>query len=283
MIKKICVIDNFNYSQFLTECLNSVFNQTVPFDKVVIIDDGSTDQSTEIINNFCKNHSNLIPIFKKNEGQLSCFNAASEYIEEESQVFFLDSDDIYPRDFLELIMDKLNGDMFDFVFASAKNFSNVADIPLTALTNSSDDVLWNKTSALVRMRGMWIGDVTSTLSISGKVYKSLLPYPHQEDWRSRADDVIIYGASIIGAKKLSIPSLSIGYRRHNQSDSTINDNANLSPEKQARRDQNLKRLFDHYCAKFQLKRSPDFDDIISEYDNLGPAKGILKANGFKLF
>ena len=278
---KICVINNFNYSQFLSDCLNSVFNQTVPFDKVVIVDDGSTDQSTEIINNFCKNYSNLIPILKKNEGQLSCFNAAYEYIEEESQVFFLDSDDIYPRDFLELILDKLNGDMFDLVYVSAKKFSNIADIPLSALCNSSDDLVWNKTSALVRMWGIWLGDVTSTLSISGKVYKSLLPYPYQEDWRSRADDVIIYGASIIGAKKLSIPSLSIGYRRHSQSDATINNNEVLTPEKQARRDQNLMRLFDYYCARFQLKRSPEINEIFEEYGNLcNAAKTVLKDCGY---
>jgi glycosyltransferase involved in cell wall biosynthesis len=284
MIKKVCVINNYNYAQFLSDCLNSVLNQSLPFDKVVIVDDGSTDNSIEIIKNFCKNNSNLFPIFKANGGQLSCFNVASVYVDDESQVFFLDSDDVYPKDYLELIMNKLGGDMFDFVYTSGKHFSNIADIALTALSNDHADILWNKTSAIVRQQSIWIGDITSSLSVSGRIYKSILPYPYPEDWRSRADDLIIYGASIIGAKKLSIPSLSIGYRRHNQSDSSINHEAYLSQDQQLRRGQNIERMFDHFCAKFQLKRNPDFTEIMTDYDNLDlVSKQILNARRFEFF
>jgi hypothetical protein len=43
-------------------------------------------------------------------------------------------------------------------------------------------------------------------------------------------------------------------------------------------------MFDHFCAKFKLKRNPDFTEIITEYDKLGPVKkGILKSRKFQFF
>jgi glycosyltransferase involved in cell wall biosynthesis len=283
-INKICVINNYNYGRFLSDCLNSVINQTIPFDKVVIVDDGSTDNSTMIIKKFCKNNSNLIPIYKANAGQLSCFNAASVYVDEESQVFFLDSDDAYPKDYLELFMSKLHNDMFDFAYSSSKEFTDNANVALTALSNDQVDILWNKTSAIVRQQGIWIGNATSSISVSGRIYKSLLPYPFPEDWISRADDLFVYGASIIGAKKLFIPSLSFSYRRHTKSDSTNKNYANPTQEERLRRDQNITRMFNHFCTKFHLKRRPDFTEVTTECDKLGAdTKLKLKSLEFPFF
>ena len=48
------VVINYNYSSFLTECLQSIKNQTVLPDEVILIDDASTDNSFKIMKAFCK-------------------------------------------------------------------------------------------------------------------------------------------------------------------------------------------------------------------------------------
>lgn len=58
---KISVImPNFNSEKFLPEAISSILNQTFTDFEFIIIDDGSTDNSVEIIKNFKKNDSRII-------------------------------------------------------------------------------------------------------------------------------------------------------------------------------------------------------------------------------
>jgi glycosyltransferase involved in cell wall biosynthesis len=111
MLERICLINNFNYSKYFRQCLDSVFHQTNPFDRVIIVDDGSTDNSAEIIRSYQSQHRNLTPIFKENGGQLSTLNAAVNLDSQNSQIFLLDADDIYPPDYLQLIIEKCNNQL----------------------------------------------------------------------------------------------------------------------------------------------------------------------------
>ncbi|MGH7801488.1 MAG: glycosyltransferase family 2 protein [Thermodesulfobacteriota bacterium] len=66
------IINNYNYGRFLKGCIESALNQTYPHTEVIIVDDGSTDNSREII---AKYRERAILILKQNEGQASAFNA----------------------------------------------------------------------------------------------------------------------------------------------------------------------------------------------------------------
>lgn len=58
-------ITNHNYSDYLSKAIDSCLNQTFKNIEIIIIDDGSTDGSQEIINTYASSHQNIIPIFKK--------------------------------------------------------------------------------------------------------------------------------------------------------------------------------------------------------------------------
>ena len=84
------IIDNYNYEKFIGEAIESALNQTYPNIEVIVVDDGSTDKSREIISQF---GDKIIPVLKQNGGQASAFNAGFEKSSGDI-IFFLDSDDV---------------------------------------------------------------------------------------------------------------------------------------------------------------------------------------------
>src|SRR5918994_1808682 len=83
------IIDNYNYGRFLEEAIDSALDQTYSDTEVIVVDDGSTDDSREIIDGY---GDRIIPVFKENGGQASAFNVGFELSRGEV-VFFLDADD----------------------------------------------------------------------------------------------------------------------------------------------------------------------------------------------
>lgn len=88
------VVTNYNYASFLGECLRSVSNQTYEKVELIVVDDGSTDNSREIIHSF---EGSAKVLFKENGGMVSAVNAAFPLIEGEI-ICFLDADDaLFPN------------------------------------------------------------------------------------------------------------------------------------------------------------------------------------------
>jgi len=83
------VVNNYNYARFLTECIDSALHQTYSAVEVVVVDDGSTDESREVIRNF---GDRIKTVFKNNGGQGSAINAGFA-ASTGSIVIFLDADD----------------------------------------------------------------------------------------------------------------------------------------------------------------------------------------------
>ena len=114
-MRKLLIISNYNYAAFVGECLRSALKQTLRFDRIVFIDDGSTDNSVELVQAEFSGFAELLVISKANAGQLSCFNAAEPYVSADDLVFFMDADDIYPENYVESVLAEYQrGD--DFLF-----------------------------------------------------------------------------------------------------------------------------------------------------------------------
>jgi glycosyl transferase family 2 len=83
------VINNFNYAPFLREAIESALNQTYQKTEIIVVDDGSTDSSREIISGY---GHRIISILKCNGGQNSALNAGFS-ASRGNVILFLDSDD----------------------------------------------------------------------------------------------------------------------------------------------------------------------------------------------
>jgi glycosyltransferase involved in cell wall biosynthesis len=84
------VINNYNYGAYLADAIESALAQTHPATEVIVVDDGSTDESHRIIARFA---GRVVPVLKENGGQTSAFNAGFAASRGEV-VCFLDADDL---------------------------------------------------------------------------------------------------------------------------------------------------------------------------------------------
>lgn len=100
------IIPVYNVEKYLERCLNSVINQTYQNLEIIIINDGSTDSSQEIIDRFVKMDSRIKVYKQINKGlsearNLGIFESRGEYI------FFTDSDDWLEIDAIDYLIKKL--------------------------------------------------------------------------------------------------------------------------------------------------------------------------------
>lgn len=93
------VINNFNYADFLPAAIESALAQTHPHTEVVVVDDGSTDDSRAVIARY---GDRVTAVLKDNGGQASAFNAGFA-ASRGDVVIFLDADDVLLSDTAALV------------------------------------------------------------------------------------------------------------------------------------------------------------------------------------
>lgn len=121
MIKTSIVIPVYNTAPYLKECIDSVLNQTQKEIEVIAVDDGSTDNSLEILHELQKRHPQLTVIHQENRGVGDARNtgmalATGEYI------YFLDSDDYIAENALEICYACASGNNLDVVLFDSVTF-----------------------------------------------------------------------------------------------------------------------------------------------------------------
>lgn len=103
------IIPIFNTAKYLPACLDSVINQTYQNLEVILIDDGSTDNSGQIADDYAKKDSRIQVLHQKNSGQSAARNAGikkstGDYIS------FIDSDDEIDQTFIKSLLDGFTKD-----------------------------------------------------------------------------------------------------------------------------------------------------------------------------
>ena len=93
MVKISVIVPIYNVEEYLRETLDSLLNQTMIEDmEVIMVDDGSTDNSRYIVNEYAEAHDNFHAFHKKNEGQAIARNYGLDIARGE-YVHFMDADD----------------------------------------------------------------------------------------------------------------------------------------------------------------------------------------------
>lgn len=98
------IIGNYNYGSFIKEAIDSAINQTYKNIEIIVVDDGSKDNSREIISRY---GDQIIPVFKDNAGQPSVYNEGFA-ISKGEIICFLDSDDLFTVGKIEQVVQAFN-------------------------------------------------------------------------------------------------------------------------------------------------------------------------------
>lgn len=87
------IIPVYQAEKYLSECIESVLGQNASFFEIILVDDGSTDQSVAICDEYARKNCNIKVIHQKNGGQASARNVGIE-MASGKYLMFLDADDM---------------------------------------------------------------------------------------------------------------------------------------------------------------------------------------------
>lgn len=240
------IIDNYNYGRYLAEAIESVIGQNYKDWELIVVDDGSEDDSVSIINSFVNRYPDKIrKVIKENGGQASCFNCGFE--ESNGDIIaFLDSDDKWFPDKLAKI--KEAHDLSSFV-AHEKLFSNGKDQKISTEKNE-------KRSYYLKKYGLFptYDITTSTMSFSRSLLEKIMPVPEKE-FRICADHYLTFSATYFENVCYLHEKLSF-YRIHDK-------NGFVTMTQESKNEFAMQQL-DFACVEYLNKRLLQMDEKLPE-------------------
>ena len=185
------IINNYNYGRFLAAAIDSALTQSYAHCEVVVVDDGSTDDSHEIIAGF---GDQIRPVLKANGGQASAFNAGFATSRGDI-ICMLDSDDFFRPNKVEQVVRAFVahpgvGWVFHPVcrmFSDGQSM-NLPEVPQTIYLDHQNSALRGKLPGPP-------GPVTSGLAMSRELLDRILPM--SESIRITADNYLIFLAEAL--------------------------------------------------------------------------------------
>lgn len=207
-LKFSVLLNNYNYARYIGAAIDSVLAQTYKDFELIIVDDGSTDISREIINHYTD--PRILTVFKQNGGQASAFKAgfaktSGEYIA------FLDADDVWDANKLERCVHLLGSNsevvLLNHSFREIDANGDVIATSQRFLKDGTYDLLSDLRRLDIRF------SLVPTSFLIGRRKECLQLDFDVDQWRIGADTPVIVGLGLRGAI-YNLPEPLGSYRRH---------------------------------------------------------------------
>ena len=123
MTKVSVILPIYNVAPFLDDTFQSIINQSLKDIEIIAVNDGSTDNSEEIINKYKQQDSRIISFYQSNQGQSVARNNALKHTTGK-YVYMMDSDDMLDNpDALLICYEYAEKNLADFIFFDGESFS----------------------------------------------------------------------------------------------------------------------------------------------------------------
>jgi len=248
------VINNYNYERFLSEAINSALNQTYRDVETIVVDDGSTDHSCEVIGKY---GDRVVPIFKDNGGQASALNAGFARSHGDI-VIFLDADDVLLPDTVQRVVAIFQTNeaiakiqyRMEVIDAQGRRTGRLKPAPHLPL--QSGDLRRHELEFpfdLVRM-------ATSGNAFPARVLRQIFPIP-ENDFKLGADWYVTHLTSLFGPVSF-LADVGAYYRVHGGNNYELAAPVlQLDHIRMTITDDNITRVYlERYADRLQLKRYP---------------------------
>jgi len=254
------LISNHNYACYLLECVESVLQQTHPASEIIVVDDGSTDDSLALLQQHYGTHPQVKIIAQSNLGQCAAMTAGVNASQGEV-LCFLDADDRYKRPYLEKLKACYEANpKVDFVFCRRELFGETAgngadDLAVLCSHPLTADYDFGYTALLCYFGNIpWIGNTMSTLSLKRDLVKrlnlNLLRSVFLTGWDCHGDNPLVVGSSLLGGRKYFLSEALVEYRCHHTN--LWHTNNPRPPESEYHGTMFMHTVFNYYKKAAQL-------------------------------
>lgn len=204
------IIPVYNVENYLRECLNSVINQTLKDIEIICIDDGSTDSSLKILQEYKKQDNRIILLTQKNEGA-NIARTKGLKIAKGEYIGFVDSDDWIDLDFFECLYNEAVNKNADIARTNIKIIENNIEINNEYNKIIEKKVIENKTlDKTEHWNVIWNSIYKSKFLRKNKIdyFDNDLPMCHDMPFTCRAD--------LLAKKIVSVSDVYYYYRKCRQ-------------------------------------------------------------------
>ena len=181
------LINNYNYERFVGDAIESALAQSWARCEIVVVDDGSTDNSRDVISRF---GARIQTIFQANGGQASAFNTGFKHSRGDI-ICFLDSDDVFLPNKVEEVVDALHGHERQWHFHRLQ-WTDAALNPITMPPYDYETGDYDLRSASRQGNARLSAPSTSGLSFTRKLLEQIMPVP--EAIKITSDNYIKYAS-----------------------------------------------------------------------------------------
>jgi len=204
------LIANYNYGHYIGEAIESVLNQTYQNFEIVICDDGSTDNSLEVIEQYAKRDPRIRYIAKENGGIASALNAAFS-IARGDIICLLDSDDRFWESKIERVVLCFRSNPCAGMLIHPLRVIDIVGRQLRPLPLPRKlDQGW-LADQVIANRGVWNSPPASGLCFRSAAVQQILPIP--ERLRKNADGYLTTSLPLITIVVAILDTLA-DYRVH---------------------------------------------------------------------
>lgn len=214
MTRVAVVVTSYNYRDYVVEAVDSALAQTRSPAQVVVVDDGSTDGSAELLRARYGADPRVTLLCTDNGGQLAAFQRGVARVDAATDViFFLDSDDRWEPEYLAracAVYDERPD--VGFIVSDMRWFGEQEKV----VGYGDKPIDFGFTAISTYVATAWYGAPTSALSMRSEWARRALELPEDivRNWRLSADNSLVYGASVLGARKVYLPTGCVNYRIH---------------------------------------------------------------------